>query len=222
VAVPSFADRSLAGFLEALASAEPVPGGGSACAVAASLAGSLVAMVAALSDRPRYAAHARLHASAGAEGRRLSVRALQLADDDAAAYGEFAAALKLPRDDDEQRATRTGALALAARQAAEVPLETVEVCRDIAAAAESLAGRSNVNASSDLVVAAFLAEAAAAGAALNVRVNVPSVGDAAWASDVEERLDALLNAIGALADETRSVVDRGEERAPLDAAAATG
>jgi len=60
--------------------------GGSAAAVAASLAAGLVAMVAALSERPRYAAHTPLHERVRREARALADEALALADEDAEAY----------------------------------------------------------------------------------------------------------------------------------------
>ncbi len=203
-------------FVDTLASAAPVPGGGSASAVAASLGAGLVAMVASLSEgRPKYTDHADAHARAKSAGARLADQLLRLADEDAAAFARFAAALKLPRETEAEQAARAGAMRDAARAAAEVPLRCVEACAEVVSEAERLAGRSNVNASSDLNVAALLAEAGAQGAAANVRVNLPSVGDPAWAEAMTARLDELLARIVALAAETRAVVAAGEPRPPI-------
>jgi formiminotetrahydrofolate cyclodeaminase len=213
----SFRDLTLGGFVDTLASAEPVPGGGSASAVAASLGAALVAMVASLSDRPKYAHHAALHRRSLETGRRLATRFLDLADEDSVAYAAFAAAMKLPKDDDAQRAARTEALQVAARRAAEVPLETVEACLELVAAAETLVGRSNVNASSDLDVAALLGEAAARGAAANVLVNLPSVGDSSWVGETTARVMGLVDSIEELAAVIHATVRNGETRDPVEA-----
>jgi formiminotetrahydrofolate cyclodeaminase len=211
-----FRDVTLDGFVDELASSSPVPGGGSASAVAAGLAASLVAMVAALSQgRPRYAQHEDLLAWANASGLRLADQFLALADEDAAAYAGYAAAMKLPRDTDDQVASRTAALQKAALAASEVPLRCVEACVELVAAAESLAGRSNVNASSDLNVAALLGEAAARGAAANVLINLPSVGSAEIVDAMTIRVDQLLHDVERYAAETRENVARDEPREPI-------
>jgi formiminotetrahydrofolate cyclodeaminase len=211
-----FRDLTLGGFVDHLASAEPVPGGGSASAVAASLGAGLVAMVAALSEgRPKYLEHAATHASAGARGRALTDRLLSLADDDAAAYAVFAAALRMPKTTDAEQAIRTDALRAAARTAANMPLACIEACQEVVIAAESLAGRSNLNASSDLVVACLLASAAAHGAGANVLVNLPAVGDDAFSRMMSAKVGDLLGEIDELSLATREVVAMGQLRAPL-------
>ena len=209
-------DLTIDEFVARLSSSDPVPGGGSASAIAACLGASLVAMVASLSEgRPKYAAHAGLHTEARAAGVRLADRFLALADEDAAAYAVFAAALKLPRDDDAQTVARRAALRASARAAAEVPLRCVEACLELVSYAEALAGRSNVNASSDLTVAALLGDAAARGAGANVLANLPSVGDPSFEDETTARLLDLLREIDDLATIAREVVSRGEAREPL-------
>ncbi len=214
----SFRDLTVDAFVDRLASSDPVPGGGSASAVAASLGAALVAMVASLSEgRPKYAAHAGLHATANETGRRLAARFLDLADEDATAYAGFAAAMKLPRETDAEQAGRRRALSDAARGAAEVPLATVEACLELAAAAESLVGRSNVNASSDLDVATLLAEAAARGAAANVLINLPSVDDETYIGTTTATVMSLLDSIEEIAAVAHEAVRSGETRDPLPA-----
>jgi formiminotetrahydrofolate cyclodeaminase len=211
-----FRDLTIDEFTSRLASSDPVPGGGSASAVAGALGASLVTMVASLTTgRAKYVDHEPMLAWALETGRRLSDRFLALADEDAEAYARFASALKLPRETDDQIAIRTGAMQIAARRAAEVPLACVEACFDLVEAADALAGRSNPNAASDVDVAALLGEAAARGAAANVLINLPATGDPALEGDMTARVTELLAAIQDLASQAHKAVASRDVRDPL-------
>jgi glutamate formiminotransferase/formiminotetrahydrofolate cyclodeaminase len=213
-----FGDMTVAAFVDRLASAEPVPGGGSAAAIAGSLAAALVAMVASLSqDRPKYADHAALHAEVIDSGRELANRFLALADEDAAAYAAYGAAMRLPRETDTERQTRDAAVRQAARGASDVPFRTVQACGEVVRLAEALAGRSNKNASSDLEVAALLSVAASRAAAANVYVNLPAIGDEGASRMLLVHTEELADQIQRQADILKEVVRGGEAREPLEA-----
>lgn len=209
----TFADLTLGGFVERLASAEPVPGGGAASAVAGALGAALVSMVASLSlGRERYAAYEPTLTRCQESGHRLAATFLELANRDAEAYAAYGAALKMPRASEPEQAARRAAMQAAARVAAEAPLECVRACVDLATEAEALAGRSNVNAASDVLVASLLAQAGAKGAGENVRINLPATGDEAYADGMLRRLDRALHDVDELVAQTREAVLSGQSR----------
>jgi formiminotetrahydrofolate cyclodeaminase len=211
-----FRDLTVAQFVDSLASGEPVPGGGAAAAIAGSLGAALVVMVANLSaGRPRYAAHAALLDRTISAAQELQHRMLALADEDAEAFAGYGAAMKLPRDTDEEKDARTAAIGRAALAATLSPLKTVEATLEIVSLAEGLAGRSNRNASSDLEVAALMSVAACRAAAANVYINLPSIGDETRARELYERTEAIADAVERLALRTRELVRAGEARDPL-------
>lgn len=215
-APPSFRELTLAEFAAKLAGSDPVPGGGSASAVSAALGASLVAMVATLSQgRPRYTQHDDLYAAALPAAHRLADELFVLADEDARAYAACAIALKLPREAFADKEYRDRQVRETAQVAAQVPLRAVERCHDVLLLAEALAGRSNVNASSDLRVAALLCEAAGRGAAENVLVNLPLIGTNDWTQSTEARVAVLLEDLARTARTVHDVVSSGERREPL-------
>ncbi len=213
--IEQFSGMTLSQFSALLASAEPVPGGGSAAAVAASLAASLASMVVRLSQgRPGLEVHAPLHTSALASSEAARHRFLELAQEDAEAYASYREARRMPRTSAAEATARDDATRAAARRSTDVPLATVEACRRQLEQVERLAGRSNPHAASDLDVAALLLAAAARAAAANVLVNLAVVADDAYAAAARATLEDHLAHVEVAAARTRRVVAAGEARGP--------
>jgi len=165
---------TLDGWIAELAGAAPVPGGGSAAALAGTLAAALVAMVARLTiGRKAYAAVEPRAKEILAEAETLLAELRRLVDDDAAAYARVSEAYKIPKDDPR----RTAAIDQALVGAAETPLEMARRAARLVVLAGEIGSIGNKNARSDAKVAAELARAALKGAVENVRVNVASLSD---------------------------------------------
>ena len=167
---------ALDGFLEALASERPTPGGGVAAAMAGATGAALLAMVARLtSGRKGYE---------GLEGRMAEVAALadaeraalaDLADRDAAAFDAVMAAHRQPRRTDAERAERTASVQSALTRAAEVPLEVAQRAAALLPVARELVETGNANAISDAYSAGQLLHTAVAGGLANVSVNLAAM-----------------------------------------------
>ena len=170
--------ESLSGFAASVASGDPVPGGGSVCALAGQLGAALAQMVAGLTiGRKKYAAVDGEMKAIASEAAALAHELSALVQRDSAAYTLVSNAYKMPKDSPENVVARDAAIQRALMTATEVPLETARAAASVAALAARCAAKGNTNAASDAGVAALLADAACKGAAYNVRINVASMND---------------------------------------------
>ena len=160
--------------VERLATSDPVPGGGSAAALAGAMAAALVHMVVELTaGRPAAAGTEDALAKIGAAATNWQSELLNLAEVDANAYAAVVAARRLPRESERDRQARDVQIAAAVREATRAPLVTARVANEVLALTVLLAPIGNRNAVSDVGVAALLALTAVRGAALNVEINLP-------------------------------------------------
>lgn len=162
-------DLTLRTFLNNLASEEPAPAGGSAAALAVSMAAALVCKVARASTRWADSG------AAIAQAERLRQRTAPLAQSDADAYLEALVAFQLP--DQLESEVRDMALGQVLARAAEIPLVIAEAGADVATLAAAAADRGAPDQRGDAVAAALLADAGTRAAAFLVAANLAVQAD---------------------------------------------
>ena len=193
-------DESVASFTDRVASSDAVPGGGSVAALMGALSSALVAMVSRLTiGRKRFAPVEGEMKKLEARVEMLRSRLLELVEADAAAYVAYMEASR------KVRAGEAGAeqpLRDASLRVAQVPLECARASLEAMELALEAADLGNPVARTDAQVAALAAHASVIGAALNVKVNLPSLAPEqrpeeleAEANGLEQRASALLAAI---------------------------
>ena len=179
-------------FLEALASAAPTPGGGSAAAHAGALAAALVAMVGRVTlGKKKYAAVESQMAELVQQGDKLRVAFLNAANLDAAAFNAVMAAFKLPKETEQQKSARQAAVDAATLEAARQPLEVARLATECLRLALQATRLGNTNAISDAGSAAALAQACLSSAGLNVRTNVHALSNSRQGASLVVELRAL-------------------------------
>jgi methenyltetrahydrofolate cyclohydrolase len=195
-----YSHLSLAQLLDAFASNQPVPGGGSAAALAGAVGASLLIMVAGL-PKTRHGTDEERSAltAAAARLRPLRDELASLIDRDSEAYTSVINAYRLPRSTDAEQAARRDAIDEAMRAATEAPLATIRACERAMREAEVIASSGAASASSDVAVGIELLKTAARGAGMNVDTNLAAVKDDEYVKrasqeqrDLEQAIEDLL------------------------------
>jgi formiminotetrahydrofolate cyclodeaminase len=190
---PSYTGMTLTDLLNAFASNEPVPGGGSAAALAGAVGASLLIMVAGLpktrTGAPEEAADL---AEAAARLRPLRDTLASLVERDSDAYASVIVAMRLPKGTDAEKGTRRAAIDTAMRGAIDVPMDTMRACQQALRGAVVVARHGSPNASTDTGTGVLLLMAGLRAAALNVDVNLQSVSDRTFVERVSQERDQLI------------------------------
>lgn len=190
------------GFADLLGSDAPAPGGGSAAALSGALGAALTAMVSSLTlGRKKYADEQDFAADLFEKASDLKCRFLAAMERDNAVFTAFSETMALPKDTDEQKASRTAAMQAALLDCTRAPLTMMELSVEALRLTKSAIGRTNAGAASDLGVSALCLKAAIQSAWLNVLINIHSLKDEKQAEDFRAQAEALLETALPLADE---------------------
>jgi formiminotetrahydrofolate cyclodeaminase len=188
----SYADHRLGQFVDRVAARESAPGGGAAAAVSVALAAGLTAMAARFSSRSVPDSESMAETADD-----LRRRALQLADDDSAAYRAVLAAGTA--DDSDGPTGRSQRVRDALTTASKVPLEVCELGAETVRLAALLAAGGNPRLRGDAVTAVLIAEAGVHAAARLVSINVAEGGcDEELARRASRTVDATRTAAASL------------------------
>ncbi|MCQ2545752.1 MAG: cyclodeaminase/cyclohydrolase family protein [Clostridia bacterium] len=181
-------DLKVKEYLDILISDEPAPGGGSVSALAGAQGAALMSMVCDLTImKKKYADDHELCESLKAEARELYTELSAAIDKDTDAYNLVAAAFKMPKETDEEKAARKKAIADGTLEATKVPYSVMQMGMKGLEIADKLYGHFNTNCASDFGVGVLNFMACIKGAWLNVKINLPGVKDEAFAAECETK-----------------------------------
>ncbi len=187
-----FTEKSVDQFLDALASKEPAPGGGSGAALGGAVAAALVSMVCNLTiGKKGYEDVQEPMADLLGKSEAIRNELPQLLEADTQVYGKAMAAYHQPHKTPEQKRARNIAMQGALKEATEVPLSVAERCAQVVELSLPAAEMGNQWAVSDAGVGVLLADASMRAALLNVYINLSSIKDKDYVQETLARVETI-------------------------------
>jgi len=195
-------DKSIQIFLDELASKSATPGGGSLSALMGAQSAALTSMVCNLTiGKTKYAEvetemQALLQKS---EALRAKLTGLIKADVDV--FNRLMAAYGLPKETDEEKATRTEAIQTVLKAATEVPLDCARACAEAIELSRCAANKGNLGVISDAGAAVLAGYSGLKSAALNVYINTGSLKDRQFAETKLAELETILKGVDTVVED---------------------
>ena len=188
----SLVKMDLRQFCNETLSDSPAPGGGSVAALMGALGVSLAGMVANLSAGKRgWEDKLSYFSDWAVKAQQLKDELLFLVDEDTAAFNKVMDAFALPKESVEQKATRSAAIQVANKYAAEIPLRVMETASKSYPLLAEMAEKGNPASISDVGVGLLALRACIDGAAMNVRINLAGLKDEKLRSTLQEKVRGI-------------------------------
>jgi methenyltetrahydrofolate cyclohydrolase len=205
--MPEIKDQTITYFLDELASKSATPGGGSAAALMGAQGAALVSMVCNLTiGKPKFAeVEAELQAVlVKAEALRSQLTGLIQADIDV--FNRLMSKYAMPKDTEDDKASRSAAIQEVLKDAIEVPMQCVHACAEVIRLSKVSADLGNPSAVSDAGAAVMAAYGGLKTSALNVYINVASLKDKTYADAKLTELEQAIEDIEKLVESVYQTV----------------
>ena len=181
-------------FVDEVSRDTPAPGGGSIAALAGALGSALASMVVNLSvGKGEFDARYEELCQLAEKAQTIKDELIRAIDADTEAFNEVIAGMRMAKDTAEQLALRSKVIRSGYKSAAEVPLRTAELCRQVLDICKAAADIGNKAVMSDAGVGALMAYAGVQGAIHNVRINLPHTKDDTFIASMQGQLGTLLS-----------------------------
>ncbi|XP_056390024.1 formimidoyltransferase-cyclodeaminase isoform X2 [Hyla sarda] len=186
--------QTLKGFVHSVGARSATPGGGSVSAAVAAMGAALGCMVGQMTyGKRQYESLDGVMRELIPPFHNAIDHLLALVDSDSNAFGSYMAALKLPKNTEDEQQKRFQALQNGLKEAVGVPLSLAEKINTLWKPLVELAKHGNTSCLSDLQVAAKALKTGVFGAYFNVLINLKEIKDEEFKSQTEKKVSHLLD-----------------------------
>lgn len=201
--------RTCKEFAETLASKQSIPGGGGAAAFTGALGVALASMVANFSiGKKKFIGVEEKHKEILRHGEELRERLLVLIDEDAKNFYPLSKAYGIKAKTEQEKEAKQEILQSALKVACSAPIKMVDAIYESILLHEELFDISSNIIISDLGVGAVCLKAALLGAELNVIINLNSIKDKEYTTEIKKHVEKLVNKGSQKADDIYQKVIR--------------
>ncbi len=201
-------DMNLTEFADETSSESPAPGGGSISAYCGAMGVALGTMVANLSAHKRGWDDRWEEFSKWAEkGREYQQKLIYLVDEDTNAFNKIMDAVRMPKNNDSEKAQRKQAMQEATKYAIQIPFEVMKTCYESMEVMKAMAEIGNPNSITDAGVGALCARTGVIGAFMNVKINCGDCEDQAFVNNILSKGEEIQNSAINL---EREIIERVE------------